>query len=249
MPESITTLPPELIYKVFGCLEHIGTATSLSQTCRLMHDAWRAHRHVLSMALVPHHPVFWKHPERPSSDQATTSLWQHAKDYDNEIRGKFSSSVLLWASDLQISDKNEDGLVTAKRILNTARAIRIVARRASWQICKYSEERIKWFRDEEDWRLYSQYGMGRMLYKFITRFIDRQEHPFAAPNDDTMEIYGWWELACFVANHPELVPDGFPDLSGMLAPEDVTPLERHSYETDSFVYVVDAVQREYEELL
>jgi hypothetical protein len=34
MPESITTLPPELILKVFRSVDEITTATRLSQTCR-----------------------------------------------------------------------------------------------------------------------------------------------------------------------------------------------------------------------
>jgi hypothetical protein len=94
MPEFIT-LPTELIFKVFGHLDHIGTATKLSRTCRRMHDAWHILRSDLSMALVPHHPLFWEFPERDASDQPITSLWQYALDYENAIPGKFSSSVML----------------------------------------------------------------------------------------------------------------------------------------------------------
>jgi hypothetical protein len=251
MPESITTLPSELIYKVFGNLEHIGTATNLSQTCRRMYDVWRAHRHVLSMSLAPYHPVFWRYSESTTSDETATSLWQLALDYDDALGGKFSSSVLLWASNLHISDGNKDGFATAKRIVQTAGAFRAVARGVDLQICTYSDGNgeARWPAKFQE----KQYAIGRMLYKFLTRIITGQFERLAGPRipdraplmDDSIEGDNLWEFAAFVANHPELVPDGFPDLGGMINPENLSANERRRYQNGWYRVVMEAIRNDY----
>jgi hypothetical protein len=252
MPESITTLPSELLCKVFGHLEHIGTATSLSQTCRRMHDEWLAHRRVLSMVLIPQHPVFWRFPEAATSDKTTTSLWAYARDYDDALGGRFSSPMLSRESNLHISDGNEDGSVTAKRIMKTARDVRAVARAVDSQICTYADEKgeTRW----PDVFQEKQYAIGRMLYKFLTRITTGQLERLAGPPDtlpqpnQAIDDDNLWELAAFVANHPELVPEGFPDLRGMINPKYLSLEERHRYRNGFYFAVIDAVRNDYQHL-
>jgi hypothetical protein len=93
MPETITTLPPELIVKIFRSLDHVGTAVRLSKTCRLMHDVWLANDSKLSLELVPSHPAFWKDPNLKPSNKPIISLWDHAVEYENARQGRFSLSM------------------------------------------------------------------------------------------------------------------------------------------------------------
>jgi hypothetical protein len=207
MPASITTLPPELIFKIFGNLDRIGTATRLSQTCRAMRDTWRAHRRVLSMTLVQHHPVFWRYEDRYKTDKMVTSLWEYAKVYDDALGGKFSSSVLSWASNLHIPEGNGDGFVTAKRILQMARSVRRVALMAHQLFFEFAVGQTTYFRDEEYFRVYAEYYIGRMLYMYITMSITKQPYPRIGRGQ--MNDICW--LASFVNRHLTL-PAGFPAL-------------------------------------
>jgi hypothetical protein len=84
MPESLTTLPPEIVFKVFRNVDQPSTATALSQTCRLTHDVWLANRDTLSMALVPKHRILHWQPNR-----RLKPLWEHALEYETTRRGKY----------------------------------------------------------------------------------------------------------------------------------------------------------------
>ncbi|KAF8544589.1 hypothetical protein BDD12DRAFT_814852 [Trichophaea hybrida] len=61
MPAFITTLPPELIGKVFRSLDHLCDAMRLAQTCPLMYDVWRDNRSSLCKTLVWNSPLFWSY--------------------------------------------------------------------------------------------------------------------------------------------------------------------------------------------
>jgi hypothetical protein len=90
MPETIITLPPELIIKVFRSLDHFGTALKLSATCRLLYDIWRSNESMLRMELLPFHPVFWEYYNiEPKPDGPAISLWEYALEHENARQGMF----------------------------------------------------------------------------------------------------------------------------------------------------------------
>jgi hypothetical protein len=93
MPQTIITLPPELIVKIFRSLDNVATALRLSETCQLMYDVWRSNESVLIKELLPYHPAFWQYPNIEPSDKPSVSLWGNVLEYENARGGKFSLSV------------------------------------------------------------------------------------------------------------------------------------------------------------
>jgi hypothetical protein len=251
MSELITTLPPEIVLKVFRSVDKISTATRLSQTCRLMHGVWLANRSSLSMALVAKHRRLRWQPDR-----RLKPLWEHALEYETTRRGKFfllgERGPCLNLTNLDFSDYNptQDGFVTAKRILDTARRVRRTAFDIYELVMDYSEGAGRTSGEENTYcfKRLAPPIIARTLYTLLT-MLDHHQSVDAGPDI----LYA---VCRFVANHSptlpwnhnEVISDGFPYLGELLRPEDVSAGNKYQIQEYEFVEVIYRIEDEYEVL-
>jgi hypothetical protein len=236
MPESLTTLGPELHVIIFKFLDHIGTATQLSQTCRRLYSVWLANRCSICKALPPTcHPLLcefqqptWNplNPREPPPMVRNVSLWKDALKLERALAGKQTHclsqlhflQLRLLAERREDEEKleKEDSFVTARRILTTAYTVRHAARVVYSHLDEYCNDTVRFAsrpcKAHDAWKRYGEYVIAQFFYKILIR-IHRNEKIFTG----CLEDVGPQSLCELVVDDDYQLESGwrFPNMSAL----------------------------------
>ncbi|KAF8541843.1 hypothetical protein BDD12DRAFT_908359 [Trichophaea hybrida] len=257
MPASITTLPPELIGKVFRSLDRCCDATHLAQTSPLMYAVWRDNRSALCKVLVWNNPLFWRYSK--SNDNSAHSFFP--SDLLSTI--EVSDGVTLVESAKQLErarpdyDEHEDGFVAAKRIVASAFQVRDVASDIVWQINEYWEGSCPFeYRSQEEtaWFRLAEPTIGRMLYRLLIYHyrgekIRYRKRSSLQINGEVVSKKGLSQLIDFIVQHDWEFPDVAP-LTGTArcGCHEIPDRDMELCDHQGWEPLVHAVASEYEEL-
>jgi hypothetical protein len=69
LPLQLTTIPSELLLKLYGVLSSFNDALNLRATCHILHDVWTTHRNAITNELVVKQLECYQHARQFLTDQ------------------------------------------------------------------------------------------------------------------------------------------------------------------------------------